>query len=440
MADLTATSPLLTYSIAPTSVAIGSTQSFTVTATNASAVNVMVNPGDSIIIGNLQQLATGNVTPQQPATPWRMAQNWPSLRIWVTQQVVLAPTHSAQFVFNGVQIVQQTGSASLSVLETIAGASNYAPPLVVAIVNALTVSAQAIPSTVGLGQKVKLTWTSVGASYVTIQPGSSQQYPTTGYIMVLPAQNAPQTTYTVTATASGGGTANQPVPVNMASPVLNSFTVTPSQNLAIDEKINMSWATTYASQVQIQPAPAGSPYVQLSGSLEIKPSRALAVNASETTYSLTASGYGSPALGSVNVTFAPLVINWFRYTDFTLSKFTVGVTNTQGYQISGSATPAVLTANGPGGPLTAQLGGTGPEVQVLIAVPASVASGASTQLQYLVRNVTGLTLNPGGQALSFDATGKGTVTVTPLQTTTYTLSATNGTTTVTSQLQVIVTS
>jgi hypothetical protein len=180
--------------------------------------------------------------------------------------------------------------------------------------------------------------------------------------------------------------------------------------------------------------------VQLSGSLEIKPSRALAVNASETTYSLTASGYGSPALGSVNVTFAPLVINWFRYTDFTLSKFTVGVTNTQGYQISGSATPAVLTANGPGGPLTAQLGGTGPEVQVLIAVPASVASGASTQLQYLVKNVTGLTLNPGGQALSFDATGKGSVTVTPLQTTTYTLSATNGTTTVTSQLQVIVTS
>ena len=440
MDNLTATTPQLTYSIAPTSVAIGSTQSFTVTATNASSANVTVNPGDSILIRNLQQLATGNVTPQQPAAPWRMAQSWPTLRIWVTQQVVLAPTQSVQFVINLVYVVQQVGSASLTVLETISGNSAYAPPLVVSIVNALTVSAEAIPPTVGLGQLVKLAWTSVGASFVTIQPGRSQQYPTTGYTMVLPAQNVPQTTYTVTATASGGGTVSTPVQVNLASPQLNTFLVSPSQNLGISDRITMSWTTTYASQVQIQPPPAGSPYVQTSGSLQISPSKALATNASETSYNLTASGYGSPALGSVNVTFAPLVTNWFRYTDFSLSQFTVGITNTQGYQITGSATPAVLTATGPGGPLTAQLGGTGPEVQVLIAQPPSATSGGSTQLEYLVKNVTGLTLNPGGQTLTFDATGKGSVTVSPAQTTTYTLVATNGSATVTSQLQVIVTS
>jgi len=100
----------------------------------------------------------------------------------------------------------------------------------------------------------------------------------------------------------------------------------------------------------------------------------------------------------------------------------------------------VLTANGPGGPLYSELGGTGPEVQVLIALPPSVTAGASTSLQYLVANTTTLTLNPGGQTLTFDSNGKGNVTVTPQQTTTYTLTATNGSSTVTSQLQVIVTS
>jgi hypothetical protein len=164
------------------------------------------------------------------------------------------------------------------------------------------------------------------------------------------------------------------------------------------------------------------------------------VNASQVTYELTASGYGTPATGSVTITFAPLVINWFRYSDFTCTSFTVGVTNAQGYVITSTATPAVLTATGPGGPLTAQLGGTGPEVQVLLAQPATVPAGSSTQLQYLVKNVTTLILNPGGQSLPFDSTGKGAVTVTPSQTTTYSLVASNGQTTVTSQLQVVVTS
>lgn len=442
MKNSAAATTQLTYSIAPVSVPMGSMQTFTLTVANTSSVAVTLNPPhDTVIVGGLTTLTAGNVTVQSPGSPWQIGQNGTTLKIWVTAQAVLQPAASVQFTISGVQVLSQVATASLTVLETIAGNSVYAPNLTISIVAALSITAQAIPSTVGSRTIVTLAWTAIGASYVTIQPGSSQQYPAgTSSTPVLPAQNAPSTTYTLTAVASGGGTASTPVTVTLASPVVNSFTATPSQNLGIGDQTMLSWATTYASAVQIQPAPGGSPYVSTSGSMQVLPANSLPPNASSLTYNLTAAGYGNSATASASITFAPLVINWFRYTDFTLSAFTVGVTNSQGYSFSATASPVLLTANGPGGPLYSELGGTGPEVQVLIAVPPSVTAGASTSLQYLVANTTTLTLDPGGQTLTFDSSGKGTVPVTPQQTTTYTLTATNGSSTVTSQLQVIVTS
>jgi hypothetical protein len=441
MENSAAATPQLTYSIAPVSVPMGSTQTFILTVANNSPSTVTLNPPrDSIIIGALTTLTAGNVTVQSPGSPWQIAQNGTTLRIWVTAQAVLQPTQSVQFTISGVLVLNQVATASLTVLETIAGVSASAPNLSISIVIALSITAQAIPSTVGLGQIVTLAWNAIGASYVTIQPGSSQQYPAgTSSTKVVPAQNAPSTTYTLTAVASGGGTASTPVTVTLASPQANSFTASPFQNLGIDDQTTLNWATTYASNVQIQPAPGGSPFVPPSGSMQVQPANSLPINASNLTYNLTAAGYGSPATASASLTFAPLVINWFRYADFTLSSFTVGVANSQGYSFISTASPVVLTATGPGGPLYAQLGGSGPEVQVLIASPPTVAPGGSTVLQYLVSNTTTLTLNPCGQALNFDSSGRGSVTVTLQQTTTYSLSATNGSVTVVSQLQVVVT-
>ncbi len=441
MDNAAAETPKLTYSIAPVSVPVSSVQSFTLTVKNDSTASVTVQGRDSIIIGDLSQLTAGNVTLQQPASPWRIAQNAATLRIWVTQPAALQPQQSVQFLISGVQVVSQIGSASLTVLETLAGSSVYAPPLTIAIQQALTITASAIPPTVGQYQSTTLQWTTVGAAYVTIVPSTEPQYPAgTSSTKVLPAQNVSQTTYTLTGVATGGGTVSTPVTVTLASPQLAFFTATPQQNIGIADKVTLAWRTTYASQVQIQPPPGNSPFVNPSGSLVVSPSKVLPTNASQVTYALIASGFGSSATGSATITFAPLVINWFRYSDFTLKAFTVGVTNSQGYQITGTATPAVLTATGPGGPLTAQLGGTGPEVQVLLADPSTVNSGGSVQLQYLVKNVTSLILNPGGLALSFDSTGKGQITVNPTQTTTYTVVASNGSTTLSSQLQVVVTS
>lgn len=442
MGSATQATAKLTYTIAPASVPISSVQSFTITVKNDSAASVTVNPPrDSIIAGNLSQLTAGNVTTQQPSSPWRIVQNGTTLRIWVTAQAVLQPQQSVQFVISGVQVVGQIGTASLTVLETLAGVSANAPPMTIAITPTLSIQAQAIPPTVGLGQFVTLQWNAVGADYVTITPNQNpQHYPAgTSSTKVFPPQSTAKTTYTVAAVASDNKSVSQPVDVNLASPQLGFFTATPSQNIGIADQVTLAWSTTYAAQVTIVPASAGSPVVQPSGSLPIFPKKALPDNQSQVTYNLTAAGFGSSALGSANITFAPMVINWFRYSDFTLKQFTVGVTNAQTYDFSGTTTPVVLTAIGPGGPLTAELGGTGPEVQVLLAVPPTVSSGGAVELQYLAKNVTGLTLNPGGLPLTYDATGKGSVTVNPLQTTIYTLVATNGATTATSQLQVVVT-
>ncbi len=74
----------------------------------------------------------------------------------------------------------------------------------------------------------------------------------------------------------------------------------------------------------------------------------------------------------------------------------------------------------------------------MLANPSPVPQGQSTVISYLVANVVTLTLQPGDITCSFDSSGKGSVTVTPSQTTTYIIVAVNGGPTVTSELDVTV--
>lgn len=436
-------SPSLTYTIAPASVSAGATGvSFTVTAMNKTSSPVTFNSGDSIRIGQLTQLTAGAVTPTKPSGNWYFTLQSNILKAFVTTPTTIpANDGSLQLVFSIATVVGAPGIAQLTVVETREGNAQNAPDLSITIKAALTITATATPSTVGAGQRSQIQWTAVGAAYVTITPGPSTHYPVpAGNTMVIPLQNQTTTVYTVTAVAADGTTANTPVTITLAGPKINFFTATPNSGVAIPGTITLKWETTYASSVQIQPQ-SGSPFVGASGQLMIPTPGPLVPDQNQIIFTLTASGYGPSATATKTVTFAPMQVLWFRYTDFTKSGFSFYVQNVQLSQVS-SNLPYTLVADGPGGPLTATLGGNGLEIQVMTSTPATITSGQSAELQYLIANATPATvatLSPGNVPLTFDATGKGSVSVSPPGTTPYIITATTGTTTVTSQYTLIVT-
>lgn len=115
-----------------------------------------------------------------------------------------------------------------------------------------------------------------------------------GSISVTPAAT---TTYTLTATGAGGtATATVTVAVNSApaptpAPTIQ-FTVTPS-TIASGGSAVLSWQTTNATSVSIQPA--GGSNLPPSGTLTVKPT-------STTTYKATATGDGGTASATVTIT------------------------------------------------------------------------------------------------------------------------------------------
>lgn len=440
-----ANQPQLAYSIAPTSVAVGSQLTFSFVATNSGSSAVTVKAySDSIVLGNLAQLTNTTISPKTPPTPWQATPSGQTLQFWVLSDVVLKPGDSVTIQLT-VTVLTTPGTASLSVTEKIGGITAKAPDLPVLIQDALSITAVANPSSIGQQRAVTLQWNTIGGSYVTISPGTNQQYPAgTSNALVTPNQNTPQTVYTLTV-YQGLNKSTYNVTVNVCSPLIKSFLMSPSNALLINQSIQALWTTQYGTQITMSPPLGESPFVQASGTQSFTPSNALPSNALSEVFTITAYGYQGPVQQTFTLNFAPMRIRYLRFSSFpTLQQpippIIFEVFNAQpGTSLNATATPIILTAVGPGGPATAQLDGSGPEVQVMLANPSPVPHGQSTVISYLVKNVITLTLNPGNVPLTFDANGNGSTTVQPAQSTTYILVASNGASTVTSELDVSVT-
>jgi hypothetical protein len=436
--------PQLTYSIVPTSVAVGAQQTFTFTATNPGPNSVTVQAiTDSITLGNLSQLTATTVSPQTPPSPWQATPQGQTLQFWALSNVTLNSGQFVSFTF-AANVVTTPGTATLSVKEVIGGNTAQAPALPVLIQNALTISAYANPVNTGQQRAIQLVWTTIGGEYVTISPGTGQQFPAgSSSTLVTPNQNVPQTTYTLTV-YQGINQSHCQVTVNLCVPVIGNFQMTPKTMLQIGQSIQAVWATQYATQITMSPPLGQSPFMQAAGTQSFVPSQSLPANAVGAPYTITTYGYQGPVQQTLLLAFAPMRIRYLRYSAFPVQNdppppVIYEVFNPQpGTSLNLTATPILLTAVGPGGPATAQLGGTGPEVQVMLANPSPVPQGQSTVISYLVANVVTLTLKPGDVNCTFDSSGKGSVTVTPSQSTTYILVAVNGGTTVTSELDVTV--
>ena len=217
------------------------------------------------------------------------------------------------------------------------------------------------PASIQSGQSTTLTWSVSNATAASISPGPGTVDPRTGSVSVSPTQT---TTYTLSATgATGTTTASVTVTVG-AAPAGNPQIVRfAASPLTIQPggQSTLSWTTTGATTVSI----SGVGAVNLNGSATVSP-------AQTTTYILTAS------------------------------------------TADGKSVTAAVTINVAAGAI--------PQIVSFVANPQSIDAGATSQLCWQVSGATSIAIGPG---VGSNLGANNCIAVSPTQTTTYTLNATN---------------
>ena len=223
----------------------------------------------------------------------------------------------------------------------------------------------ASPATITSGQCATLSWSVQNATSVAITPGVGNVDPRTGSVSVCPTAT---TTYTLTANnANGPMSVTTVVTVTAATasgtPQIVRFEASP-MNIQPGQSSTLSWATNGASSVTITPGPGNVP---LNGSTVVTPTQT-------TTYTLTAtSSDGKSVTTPVTVIVAP---------------------------------------------------GQIPQIVAFTANPPVISQGQSTKLCWQVTGSTNIAIAPG---VGSNLNTNDCATVSPSQTTTYTLTATNAT-------------
>ena len=385
------------------------------------------------------------------ASPTTVSSGSPSTLSWTTG----GGSVTSVSIDNGVGSKPANGSTNVTPSSTTTytltafTTANSSPPSKQVTVTvgppAPTATFSAAPTTINSGQSSTLTWSTTNATSVSIDNGVGSK-PASGTANVSPATT---TTYTLTATGPGGTTTKTAtVTVNQPPPTI-SFSASPS-TIGSGQSSSLIWNTTNATSVTIDNGVGSQP---VSGSTSVHPTVT-------TTYTLTATGSGGTltAQATVTVSSGPSIT-------FTASPASVGAgqpstltwstTNATSVSIdngigakptSGSVqvTPTItttyaLTAIGPGGTSSAQATVTvvpPPTIASFFADPPVILAGNSANLVWSIAGASSITIDQGIGPTS----GSGTLQVSPRQTTTYRITATNAGGTSTATTTVTVTS
>jgi len=151
------------------------------------------------------------------------------------------------------------------------------------------------PTSISSGGNSALSWTTSGATTISISPGGFSSVSASGTTSVSPTAT---TTYTLTATnASGSTTATATVTVNATTgtqPTIASFTANPA-SISSGSSSMLNWTTTGATSVAITPGTFTS--TSASGSTSVSPT-------ATTTYTLTATNASGSTTATATVTVA----------------------------------------------------------------------------------------------------------------------------------------
>ena len=310
-----------------------------------------------------------------------------------------------------------------------------------------TVILKAVPTTISLGSSSTLTWTSTNATSASIS-NNIGSVPLNGSLSVSPTTT---TTYKITVKNARGvkAVAKAKITVKSALPVV-SFSAYPDY-LLLGETSTLSWTTANATAVSID---NGIGSVALNGSTTVTPSVT-------TTYTLTATGTGGTITAQVevqvNATPAPTIIltatpqSIFPYevsllcwhaenADSVFIDNGVGAVATEGtIQVSPAATTTyTATATNAGGTASASttvsvddtLGPSAAIYSSLEIVPA----GGTAILSWSSLHALSASIDNGIGNVPVS----GSLNVTPIHTTTYTLSVMNQNGTASASVKIVV--
>lgn len=310
---------------------------------------------------------------------------------------------------------------------------------------ATAVSLEVSPSTVVQGTPASLIVTYSNASRITVTDSSGATVAdqtvmesSTTEALTIPVTPSLTTTYTAAAQSSAGCTAiSAPKTITVTQPPPQiTFTANPAC-IVLGDNSTLSWTITGATNAAIN----GQSVNPISGTMTVTPN-------STTTYTLVASNEGGSAEARATVTVSiPPAINLFTATPSCVmpggssvirwnvaNAASVTINGTPVNPLSGSmtVTPATdttytIAAIGSGclaqtaqAQTTVAVGGA-PQITQLTATPGTINEGESSVLQWRITGAVSATLN--GQPIN---PSMGTLTVTPPETTTYTIVATSG--------------
>jgi phospholipase C len=313
------------------------------------------------------------------------------------------------------------------------GGGNPTPQAVIAI--------NVQPANIVQGQAATISWQVTKATTFSISPSvlsAGQTYPMTGSAQVTPSQT---TTYTATAVDANGLNTTTTVTVTVAAagstPTI-SLSITPAV-VASGQAATISWQSANATSVAITPSILGDDQtsVDLSGSAQIIPT-------ANATYTATATGAGgatAKATAAVNIlnvslTATPATIgpgqsatlSWnTNIASGTTLSIDQGINGVNGPSGSVTVSPAAtttytITATNGAAVATAQATVNAPLSVTLTASPANITPGQQATLSWNSRGAATLSIDNGIQTVQGPS---GSQAVSPSQTTTYTITATD---------------
>lgn len=346
--------------------------------------------------------------------------------------VYTAPAIPGTFHVKAVATADANASAQATVIVT--GPAPAAPTIA---------SFAATPATISAGNSSTLSWSVSGADTVSIAPGIGAV--SGNSVNVAPTAT---TTYTLTAANTAGSvTKIATITVSTATgPAINTFTAS-SYNIEAGTPVTLTWTTTQMGSLWLSADAGGDP-----GS--VAPNSSIVLHP-QTTTRYAISGWDGQGMISktliVNVGPPPApVVNSFTADPATIP---IGGSTTLSWSVSNTTSVSIAADTGasPGAvtgdslsvsptatttyTITAALGTqsvtrsvtvtvtgpTAPTIGAFYAQPAFVQNGASTTLHWSVSGADEISISPNLGVVSGDS-----VTVSPTQTTTYTLTATNG--------------
>lgn len=311
------------------------------------------------------------------------------------------------------------------------GGGNPTPQAVIAI--------DVQPANIVQGQTATISWQVTKANTFSISPSvlpAGQTYPMTGSAQVSPSQT---TTYTATAVDANGLNTTTTVTVTVAAagstPTI-SLSITPAV-VASGQAATITWQSANATSVAITPSILGDDQssVALSGSAQIVPT-------ANATYTATANGAGgakATATASVSIMTVALnatpttvsagqsaTLSWNSANAASLS-IDQGIGAVSGPSGSITVDPAAtttytITATNGTATATAQVTVNAPLSVSLTASPANITSGQQAVLSWKSRGASTLSIDNG---IGTVAAPVGNMSVSPTQTTTYTLTGTD---------------